>query len=192
MDDLARFCCLNPECRLYGQRDAGNLYVRAHYGSQRWRLLCCRACGRRFSERKGTPLFGSKLPEETSRSLGPGAPERGVRRAPDGAADQGEPRHGRAAGPTRGRARQRVARRAGGFFPRGRARCSSTRSGRSSRGSRNTATRPTRAAATAGITSRSTRNIASSWRWCPASGRPPTAAGWLRNLPAGRSGGSCD
>ena len=69
MDDLARFCCLNPECRLYGQRDAGNLYVRAHYGSQRWRLLCCRACGRRFSERKGTPLFGSKLPEETSRSV---------------------------------------------------------------------------------------------------------------------------
>jgi LacI family transcriptional regulator len=69
MDDLARFCCLNPDCRLFGQRDAGNLYVRAHYGSQHWRLLCCRACGSRFSERKGTALFGSKLPMDKSLSV---------------------------------------------------------------------------------------------------------------------------
>ena len=69
MDDLSRFCCLNPGCRLYGQRDAGNLYVRAHYGKENRRLLCCRACGTRFSERKGTALFGSKLPDEKSLSV---------------------------------------------------------------------------------------------------------------------------
>ena len=27
MDDLARFCCQNPDCTLYGRRDAGNLSV---------------------------------------------------------------------------------------------------------------------------------------------------------------------
>src|SRR5688500_10994692 len=69
MDDLSRFCCLNPDCRRYGQRNAGNLYVRDHYGSQRWRLLCCRACRSRVSERKGTALSGSKLPDEKSRSV---------------------------------------------------------------------------------------------------------------------------
>jgi hypothetical protein len=35
MDDLARFGCLDPKCRLYGQRDAGNLYVRDYHGSGR-------------------------------------------------------------------------------------------------------------------------------------------------------------
>jgi hypothetical protein len=69
MDDLSRFCCLSPRCRLRGERDAGNLYVRDRYGSGHWRLLCCRACGSRFSERKGTALFGSKLPEDKSRSV---------------------------------------------------------------------------------------------------------------------------
>jgi LacI family transcriptional regulator len=70
MDDLSRFCCLNPTCRLRGQRDAGNLYVRDRYGKQRQlRLLCCRVCQCRFSERKGTPLFGCKLAEDKSLSV---------------------------------------------------------------------------------------------------------------------------
>lgn len=69
MEDLSGFCCLNSRCRLCGQRDAGNLYVRGHYGSQRWRLLSCRVCHARFSERKGTALFGSKLPPGKSLSV---------------------------------------------------------------------------------------------------------------------------
>ena len=69
MEDLSRFCCQNPVCELQGKRDAGNLYVRAHYGKQQRRLLCCRVCGQRFSERKGTPLFGSKLASEKSLSV---------------------------------------------------------------------------------------------------------------------------
>jgi len=70
MDDLARFCCLNPACRLHGVRDAQNLYVRDRYGKDKAkRLLCCKACGARFSETKGTPLFGSKLPSDTRLSV---------------------------------------------------------------------------------------------------------------------------
>ncbi len=62
MDDLSSFCCLNPDCPLHGRRDAGNLSVRDRYGKQRHiRLLHCDACDTRFSERKGTPLSGSRL-----------------------------------------------------------------------------------------------------------------------------------
>ena len=63
MDDLSRFCCLNSDCPEQGKRGAGNLTVTARYGpgGQR-RMLRCRACKARFSERKGTPLFDSRLP----------------------------------------------------------------------------------------------------------------------------------
>lgn len=62
-DDLSRFCCLNTDCPEYGERDAGNLTACARYGKNQTRLLYCRVCKYRFSERKGTPLFGSKLPD---------------------------------------------------------------------------------------------------------------------------------
>jgi LacI family transcriptional regulator len=62
-DDLTRFCCLNPDCPKYGERDAGNLTVCARYGPHRRRLLYCRSCKYRFSERKGTPLFDTRLPD---------------------------------------------------------------------------------------------------------------------------------
>jgi hypothetical protein len=63
MDDLSRFCCQNPECPLHGRRDAGNLSVCDRYGKDnRIRLLYCKACKARFSERKGTPLFDCRLP----------------------------------------------------------------------------------------------------------------------------------
>ena len=65
MHDLARFCCQNPDCTLYARRDAGNLSVCARYGKQgHIRLLYCKACKDRFSERKGTALFHCHLPEE--------------------------------------------------------------------------------------------------------------------------------
>ena len=69
MDDLSRFCCLNPVCSLHGKRDAGNLYVRDRYGKRSTRLLCCKTCGQRFSERKGTVLFNSKLSPQTALSV---------------------------------------------------------------------------------------------------------------------------
>jgi transposase-like protein len=69
-EDVARFCCQNPSCADYGQRGIGNLTVCGRYGKQKQhRLLYCRTCRYRFSERKGTPLFGSKLPEDKAVSL---------------------------------------------------------------------------------------------------------------------------
>jgi transposase-like protein len=70
MDDLARFCCQNSDCPAYGQRNVGNLSACARYGKHgHIRLLYCNACKYRFSERKGTPLFHTHLPEEKARSV---------------------------------------------------------------------------------------------------------------------------
>ncbi len=65
MDDLSGFCCQNYECLDYGKRSLGNLSVSMRYGSNKQRrMLYCRTCKARFSERKGTPLFDSRLPED--------------------------------------------------------------------------------------------------------------------------------
>ncbi len=64
MDDLAPFCCHNPDCPDHGQRGYGNLTVCGHYGPQQLRLLYCRTCKARFSERKGTALFDTRLPPD--------------------------------------------------------------------------------------------------------------------------------
>ncbi len=70
MDDLSRFCCLNSDCPEHGKRGAGNLTVSHRYGPDKARrLLRCRVCKARFSERKGTPLFGSHLPPEKAVSI---------------------------------------------------------------------------------------------------------------------------
>ena len=63
-DDLARFCCQNPDCDSYGRRGEGNLLVIDHFGKARHRLLYCKTCKDRFSEFKGTPFFNSKLPHD--------------------------------------------------------------------------------------------------------------------------------
>lgn len=65
MDDLVRLCCQNPACPDHGVRGGGNLMVRGRYGRDKEiRLLYCRTCRERFSERKGTPLFDSRLKQE--------------------------------------------------------------------------------------------------------------------------------
>jgi transposase-like protein len=64
VDDLSRFCCQNPDCPDYGRRDAGNLSVCMRYGGDARRLLYCQTCKARFSERKGTPLFDARLPQD--------------------------------------------------------------------------------------------------------------------------------
>jgi LacI family transcriptional regulator len=69
MDDLKVFCCQNTDCSAYGRRGQGNLTVCARYGPLQRRLLYCRACRARFSERKGTPLFDSRLPEVTATNV---------------------------------------------------------------------------------------------------------------------------
>jgi transposase-like protein len=70
MDDIARFCCQNPHCTLYGRRDAGNLSVCGRLGKHKqFRQLYCNGCRARFSERKGTALYRSHLPEATAVSV---------------------------------------------------------------------------------------------------------------------------
>src|SRR5262245_7486741 len=69
MDDLTCFCCLSPDCPDYGKRGAGNLTVCARYGQYQRRLLYCKTCKARFSERKGTPLFDSRLPPNKARAV---------------------------------------------------------------------------------------------------------------------------
>ena len=60
-DDLARFCCQNPDCDSYGRRGEDNLRVIDHFGKAHHRLLYCRLCKARSSEFKGTPFFNSRL-----------------------------------------------------------------------------------------------------------------------------------
>jgi transposase-like protein len=70
MDDLKTFCCQNPQCRDYGRRGLGNLRVCFRNGPRKQRrVLACRTCQKRFSERKGTPLYGAKLSEDKALSV---------------------------------------------------------------------------------------------------------------------------
>jgi transposase-like protein len=64
-DDLRLFRCQNKRCVTYGRRGAGNLRVADHIGKQKdIRLLRCRTCGKRFSERKGTVFYRAHTPVE--------------------------------------------------------------------------------------------------------------------------------
>jgi transposase-like protein len=65
-DELARFACPNEDCCDFNRFGAGNVSVCERMGKdQRIRRLYCKSCGCRFSERRGSLLAGSKLPEET-------------------------------------------------------------------------------------------------------------------------------
>ena len=64
MDDLSRFCCQNPACPDYGLRGRDTLRVGFRYGKYRRLMLVCRTCQARFSERKGTALFATRLPQD--------------------------------------------------------------------------------------------------------------------------------
>jgi LacI family transcriptional regulator len=62
-DDLSHFCCQNKCCVAYGSKGIGNLRVVDHVGKHKdIRLLKCKVCKKRFSERKGTVFFRSRLP----------------------------------------------------------------------------------------------------------------------------------
>jgi LacI family transcriptional regulator len=70
MDDLSQFCCLNTNCPDHGRRGAENLTVTFRYGPNKSRrMLRCRTCRDRFSERKGTALFDCRLPAEKAVSV---------------------------------------------------------------------------------------------------------------------------
>jgi transposase-like protein len=57
-DPLGRFCCQNERCVAYGSYGAGNLSVCDRIGKHHHiRLLYCKVCRKRFSERKGTVFY---------------------------------------------------------------------------------------------------------------------------------------
>lgn len=65
-DTFAQLACPNPDCPAYGQRDAGNLRPHGWSGrGHRIRCLRCTSCGRNFSQRTNTPLFGLRTAEDT-------------------------------------------------------------------------------------------------------------------------------
>ena len=70
MEDLSRFCCQNERCVAYGSCGAGNLSVCDHIGRHRHiRLLYCRVCKKRFSERKGTVFYRARTDPKTVVSI---------------------------------------------------------------------------------------------------------------------------
>lgn len=67
--DLATLACVTPECHQCRQVSQGNLVIRKVYGRDRLRLLRCRTCCEEFSERRGSALVHTKLPEATAEDV---------------------------------------------------------------------------------------------------------------------------
>ena len=60
--DVSDLCCVHPPCPDAGRRGMGNILFLWWSGKARnIRFVRCRSCGSRFSERKGTPMFGARL-----------------------------------------------------------------------------------------------------------------------------------
>src|SRR5271165_4300139 len=66
VSELAALACPNEDCSDFNRFGAGNLSVCERMGKQQIRRLYCKTCGQRFSERQGSLLEQSKLPEETA------------------------------------------------------------------------------------------------------------------------------
>ena len=65
MKPLSDFCCINSECPEHGKRGGTNLGVHQKYGkSDTIRLIECKVCGHKFSERSHTALSGGRLPRD--------------------------------------------------------------------------------------------------------------------------------
>src|SRR5918994_1069424 len=57
MHPIEHLCCQNSQCPDAGRRGRGNLTFRGYSGkTRRIRMVYCRTCKARFSERKGTVL----------------------------------------------------------------------------------------------------------------------------------------
>jgi transposase-like protein len=82
--DLATLACVHPECQRFRHAGQGHLGSRKVYGHDHIRLLRCRTCGEEFSERRGSALCNTKLPEtkaeDGSNHLGEGCSRRATAR----------------------------------------------------------------------------------------------------------------
>lgn len=59
--------CPNRKCTNYGKRGLCNIVLYDRYGKWGRKLLRCKTCNRRFSERKGSIFFGLHTDEKTIR-----------------------------------------------------------------------------------------------------------------------------
>lgn len=65
-DDFSLLACPNPDCDRFNQFGAGNLSVCERMGKdQAIRRLYCSHCQHRFSERQGSLMAHTKLPQKT-------------------------------------------------------------------------------------------------------------------------------
>ena len=66
MCELEDLCCMNSDCEMVGIRGAGNLRPHGWSGKKEngIRMIFCRTCKTMHSERKGTALWQSRLPED--------------------------------------------------------------------------------------------------------------------------------
>ncbi|MEW6571483.1 MAG: hypothetical protein AB1390_09960 [Nitrospirota bacterium] len=55
---LSDYFCPNESCDDHGKRGLGNIVVYHKYGKNQRRLLRCRTCNLKFSERRSTIFFG--------------------------------------------------------------------------------------------------------------------------------------
>lgn len=68
--EIDRCFCHNKNCPDYGLRKKGNLWFCGWSGkNHKIRMVYCKTCRKQFSERKGTVLSESRLPEEKAISL---------------------------------------------------------------------------------------------------------------------------
>jgi len=64
---IETFCCQNKDCSQFGDRNQGNLRFSGWSGTgKKIRMVHCMTCGCCFSERRGTPLWESRLAEEVA------------------------------------------------------------------------------------------------------------------------------
>jgi IS1 family transposase len=69
-ESYTRFSCPNPQCVQFNRPGAGNIVHRAWTGQHKHiERLRCTVCSREFSEREGTLMARSKLPEATVERL---------------------------------------------------------------------------------------------------------------------------
>ena len=67
---IEHFCCQNPDCPDSGLRNQGNLRYEGYSGKKKQiRMIRCKTCMIRFSERKGTPLEHCRLPKAKALSV---------------------------------------------------------------------------------------------------------------------------
>ena len=65
-ESYTRFSCPNPQCGRFNRPSEGNIVHRSWTGQHKHiERLRCTTCGREFSEREGTLMARSKLPEDT-------------------------------------------------------------------------------------------------------------------------------